>query len=104
MKTIALLAMTAAAGLAAISSTTPASARGGSQGGGLGESYLNDEVKNPRYIEPGGWADPTRYRIGNPYAGYEDRQLAAQGIYNEGSGYYPPHPRGRVFVQPYYAR
>ena len=102
MRTTTLLALTAAAGLAAVSSATPVSARGG--GADMGDSYLNQEVQNPRYIEPGGYADPTRYRISNPWAGYDDRQLAARGVYSEGSGYYPRHPRGRVFIQPYYAR
>lgn len=90
-----------AAGLAATLVALPASARNHSD---TGDSYLNDSVKNPRFIEPGAYADPRRYRISNPQAGYDDRQLASEGVYSEGSGYYPARPRGRVFIQPYYAR
>jgi hypothetical protein len=40
-----------------------AEARGGRGGGSdYGDSWINDEIKNPRYIEPYAWADPTRYR------------------------------------------
>lgn len=97
-----LFILVGAAGIAAsLTAVTPASAM---RGADTGDSYINDLQHRPELIEPGGYADPTRYRIGNPQAGYDDRQLARQGIYSEGSGYYPPRPRGRVFIQPYYAR
>ena len=54
----------AAAGLAAISlasSDTMAFGRGGG-GSDYGDSYLNDSVKNPRFIEPYADQDPARYR------------------------------------------
>lgn len=90
-----------AAGIAALSAA-PALAIGGKSDNGDG--YLNDEMRNPRFIEPGGWRDAARYRASNPRAGYEDRVLAEQGLYNDGSGPAGRPYRGRVFVQPYYAR
>lgn len=98
MKT-ALLAATALLALSAL----PASADRGKADNG--DSYLNDLQKRPDLIEPGRGQDPTRYRISNPQAGYEDRQLAREGYVNEGSGYRPQgYGRGRVSVQPYYGR
>lgn len=99
------LTICAALGLAACSaalSTAPALAFGGKSDNG--DAYLNDEMRNPRFIEPGGWRDAARYRASNPRAGYEDRVLAQQGLYNEGSGPAGRPYRGRVSVQPYYAR
>lgn len=90
-----------AAGLAA-AAVSPALAFGGKSDNG--DAYQNDEQRNPRFIEPGGWANPARYRASNPRAGYEDRVLAQQGLYNEGSGPVGRPYRGRVSVQPYYAR
>lgn len=95
------LTLCLAAGIAALS-TAPAIAFGGRSDNG--DAYQNDEQRNPRFIEPGGWADPARYRASNPRAGYEDRVLAEQGLYNEGSGPYGRPYRGRVLVQPYHAR
>lgn len=94
-----------AAGIAAFSAALPAApalAIGGKSDNGDG--YLNDEMRNPRFIEPGGWRDAARYRASNPRAGYEDRVLAEQGYDNEGSGPVGRPYRGRVLVQPYHAR
>ncbi len=76
------------------------------RGGGGGSRDLNDAyedilVKNPRFIQPYGYDDPARYRMGAPREGYVDRQMAARGYYTPGSGYYPAPPRGRVYVRPY---
>ena len=74
---------------------------GGGSGGRSGDTFVDDAQKNPRFIEPGAQNDPARYRIGAPYEGYVDRQMAARGYYDPGSGYAPPPRRGRVYVQPY---
>jgi hypothetical protein len=95
---IATLAATALLALSAV----PASADRGKSDNG--DSYLNDLQKRPDLIEPYAGQDPSRYRISNPQAGYEDRQLAREGYVNDGSGYRPPRARGRVSVQPYYSR
>jgi hypothetical protein len=78
--------------------------RGGGGGGRMGDTFIDDAQKNPRFIEPGAQNDPARYRIGAPYEGYVDRQMAARGYYHPGSGYAPVPPeyrRGRVYVNPY---
>ena len=81
--------------------------RGGGGGGRAGDTYIDDAQKNPRFIEPGAENDPARYRIGAPYEGRLDRQMAARGYYDPGSGYEPAPPeygRGRVYVRPYQGR
>jgi hypothetical protein len=80
-----------------------ASAQRGDRGGGrdLNDAYEDILVKNPRFIQPYGYDDPARYRVGAPREGYVDRQMAARGYYTPGSGYYPVPPRGRVYVRPY---
>ncbi len=83
------LAVSAAA-LAGLAFAGPAAARGGSSSSG--DSYLNDAVRNPRFIEPGGDYLPSRYRESHPQAGYDDRQA----IEAARQGY-----RGRVNVRPY---
>lgn len=94
-----------AVGLAASSG---ASAQFGGGGGGrdkMGDTYIDDIQKNPRFMEPGAQHDPARYRIGAPREGYIDREAASEGYYAPGSGYFPVAPRsGRVTVQPYYGR
>lgn len=90
-------------GLTALLATSGASAFS-SRGGGNGDSYVDDLQKRPELLEPYRYNDPSRYRIGNPRAGYEDRQLAREGYANEGSGYVSPGARGRVVVTPYHAR
>ncbi|MDB5512693.1 MAG: hypothetical protein JWR08_2176 [Enterovirga sp.] len=96
-------ALIGAAGLAAILSASGANAFS-TRGGGNGDSYIDDLQKRPELLEPYRYNDPSRYRIGNPRAGYEDRQIAREGYVNEGSGYDGPRTRGRVVVRPYYAR
>ena len=76
---------------AAIAATSPVLAGSGGRSS-AGDSYLNDEVRNPRLIEPYGYNDPSRYRASNPSAGYYDRQVSS------GRYYYP----ARVTVRPYY--
>lgn len=80
-----------AAGLTAAAAAS--SALAGSRGGGsdYGDSWVNDSVKNPRFIEPYADYDPSRYRAYHHREGYYDRQRAARGY----DGY------GRVQVQPY---
>jgi hypothetical protein len=97
-----------AAGALALATLMPDPAlaqRGGGGGGGgrMGDTYIDDAQKNPRFIEPGASNDPARYRIGAPYEGYVDRQMATRGYYDPGSGYYPApaYGRGRVYVRPY---
>ena len=93
--------LAAATLLAASALAFPAAAqRGGSDNG---DGFLNDLQRRPDLIEPGRQNDPSRYRISNPQAGYEDRQRAREGYMNDGS-YRSPYSRGRVSVQPYYAR
>ena len=104
--TIARLPFIIAAGALAASFalTSEASAQRGGQGGGkMGDTFIDDAQKNPRFIEPGADHDPARYRIGSPREGFYDRQAAREGYYTQGSGYYPyPYgQRGRVYVQPY---
>ena len=99
-------ALVAAAGMIAGVTLLPGSAfaqRGGGSGGGrdLNDSYEDVLVKNPRFIQPYGYNDPARYRIGAPGEGYVDRQMAARGYYTPGSGYDPAPRRGRVYVRPY---
>ena len=74
---------------------------GGGSGRDLNDAYEDVLLKNPRFIEPGGYNDPARYRIGAPREGYVDRQMAARGYYTPGSGYFPGQPRGRVYVRPH---
>jgi len=94
---ILMAAALAAAALAPVA----ASARSG-RGSDNGDSWLNDSVKNPRFAEPWGDNDPARYRVSHPQYGWDDRVLADQGLYNEGSGLPAPRAyRGRVTVQPY---
>lgn len=95
------LTLCLAAGIAALSSV-PALAFGGKSDNG--DAYQNDEQRNPRFIEPGGWANAARYRASNPRAGYEDRVLADRRLYDDGSDPYGRPHRGRVLVQPYGAR
>jgi hypothetical protein len=95
---IAYLLVGTALAAAALASPASAKSRGGSDNG---DSWINDSVRNPRFAQPGGDYDDARYRASHPHAGYEDRVLAAQGIYNEGSGLPRPSYRGRVVVQPY---
>jgi hypothetical protein len=101
----AILALAAGAlAVAAFTSDAALAQRGGGGGGGggrMGDTFIDDAQKNPRFIEPWAWNDPARYRIGAPYEGYTDRQMAARGYYTEGSGYSPGPRRGRVYVQPY---
>ena len=103
-----LATMAALASLAAVAAvpTAAQAQRGGGNGGGrIGDTYIDDAQKNPRFIEPGAQNDPARYRIGAPYEGYVDRKAAAEGYYHPGSGYYPVAPRrGRVVVEPYNGR
>ena len=80
----------ATAAIAGFALAGPAAARGG--GSSYGDSYLNDAVRNPRFIEPGGDDLPSRYRQSHPRAGYDDRQA----IEAARQGY-----RGRVQVRPY---
>ncbi|NNM73994.1 hypothetical protein [Enterovirga aerilata] len=75
-------------------------AQRGRGGDNFGDTYINDAQKNPRFIEPGAENDPARYRIGAPYEGWVDRQMAARGYYDPGSGYAPAPRRGRVYVHP----
>ena len=69
-------------------------ARGG-HGSEDGDSYDNDAQRNPRFIEPYAYLDPSRGTLQHPREGYYLRQrLAAE---REGSGSY----RGQVRVRPY---
>ena len=100
------MVLVAAAGMLAGSILIPGDASAQRGGGGGGSRDLNDAyedilVKNPRFIQPYGYDDPARYRMGAPREGYVDRQMAARGYYTPGSGYYPVPPRGRVYVRPY---
>lgn len=83
-----------AAGAVAVAITLSplaAEARGGRGGGSdYGDSWINDEIKNPRYIEPYAWADPTRYRAYHHTEGYDDRIRAEY-----------ERRRGRVEVAPF---
>ena len=84
----------AAAGLAVMSiSASDAMARGRGGGSDYGDSYLNDSVKNPRFIEPYADQDPARYRAYHHREGYYIRQRAARGYDDRGYG--------RVEVQPF---
>jgi len=65
--------------------------RGG--GSDYGDSYVNDSVKNPRFIEPYSDYDPARYRVYHHREGYYDRQRAARGYDDRGYG--------RVEVRPF---
>jgi hypothetical protein len=89
-----------AAGLAvaaAASSDALAGGFGGGDGGGggsdYGDSWLNDSVKNPRFIEPYADQDPARYRAYHHREGYYIRQRAARGYDDRGYG--------RVEVEPF---
>lgn len=57
----------------------------GGRGSQMGDSWLNDAQKNPRFIEPGADNDPARYRASHPREGWYDRQRA----------YRAPHPSER---------
>lgn len=60
-----------------------------------GDSYENDAQKNPRFIEPYAYLDPSRGTLQHPREGYYLRQqLAAE---RDGYGSY----RGQVRVRPY---
>jgi len=87
----------AAAGLAVMSiasSNAMAGGRGGGGGGSdYGDSWVNDSVKNPRFIEPYADQDPARYRAYHHREGYYVRQRAARGYDDRGYG--------RVEVQPF---
>ena len=96
-----LLATGACVGLGFLGDAAMAQRGGGGGGGRMGDTFIDDAVKNPRFIEPYADHDPARYRIGAPREGYNDRQAAARGYYIAGSGYYPAPPWGRVYVQPY---
>lgn len=87
----AALAAALVAGLAGL-----AEARGG-RGSDMGDSYLGDAQKNPRFIQPGGDYAYGRNRISHPSEGYYDRIWAQQGYAYPGQ--YPY--RGRVVVRPY---
>ena len=93
------LILAAGALAAALAASSAADARPSD----MGDSYINDLQHNPRLIEPYQGQDSRRYRIGNPYAGYDDRQLARRG-YDDADRGYSSMPRGRVTVEPYYAR
>lgn len=82
--------LSATALLAAGLASGSALARSGG-GSSYGDSWVNDSVRNPRFIEPGGDADPARYRAYHYREGYHDRQSAA--------GYGPY--RGQVRVRTY---
>lgn len=70
-----------------------AAARGGHSD--AGDSYDNDAQRNPRFIEPYAYLDPSRGTLQHPREGYYLRQrLAAE---RDGSGNY----RGQVRVRPY---
>jgi hypothetical protein len=87
-------ALIAAAGLAAIAATSSQALAFGRGGGSdYGDSYVNDSVKNPRFIEPYSDYDPARYRVYHHREGYYDRQRAARG--------YDDHGYGRVQVRPF---
>lgn len=57
----------------------------GGRGSQMGDSWLNDAQKNPRFIEPGADNHPSRYRASHPREGWYDRQRASQ------YGYGRPH-------------
>ena len=101
-----IIAAGALAAAFALPSDASAQRGGRSSGGKMGDTFIDDAQKNPRFIEPYADHDPARYRIGAPREGYYDRQAARDGYYTQGSGYYPyPYrQRGRVYVQPYYGR
>jgi hypothetical protein len=84
-----LTALSAAAGLLAAVVAAPAEARRGGSSD-YQDSLVNDTVRNPRLIEPGG--EETRYRAYYGGAGYDDRVRAEQG--------YPHTSRGRIRVRP----
>jgi hypothetical protein len=66
-----------AAGLSiAAASDAQAFGRGGGSSQ-MGDSWLNDMQKNPRFIEPYADRDPARYRASHPREGWYDRQRAA---------------------------
>lgn len=99
-----LLIAAGALAVATFASDAAFAQRGG--GGRIGDTFIDDAQKNPRFIEPFADNNPARYRIGAPNEGYVDRQMAARGYYNPGSGYYPvpEYGRGRVYVSPYGGR
>lgn len=79
-----------------VASASTASARsGGGRGSSDGESLERQQQYNPIFIQPYGYADPARYRLGHPIEGY----YARQAIEDEENGY-----RGNVRVRPYYRR
>lgn len=71
------LLLACAASAALLAAAVPSSARDLGIGSG-GDAYLNDMVRNPRFIEP--YADqlPSRYRAYDPRAGWDDRHAAAR--------------------------
>lgn len=104
-----LIAAGVLAAAATMSDAALAQRGGGSGGGRIGDTFIDDAQKNPRFIEPWAQNDPARYRIGAPNEGYVDRQAAARGYYHPGSGYDPYYSgpgygRGRVYVSPYGGR
>jgi hypothetical protein len=78
--------VTVAVGLVAAAGSAHAFGFGGS-GSQMGDSWLNDQQKNPRFIEPGAQYDPSRYRASNPYEGWKDRQRAYRGDARAPYGY-----------------
>ena len=101
---LAFILAASAALAAGVAAPTGASAQFGGSGGRdkMGDTFIDDAQKNPRFIEPGAENDPARYRIGAPREGRVDRQAAREGYYAYGSGYAPRDPRyGRVTVEPY---
>lgn len=87
-KTIVTASATALLALGLASGTALARSGGGSS---YGDSWVNDSVRNPRFIEPYADNDPARYRAYHHREGYYDREAAA--------GYGPY--RGRIRVRPY---
>lgn len=78
--------LTAGAAFAAVLAATGAAQAQRGGGSQDGDSYINDQMRNPRLIEP--YADQQRYRAYYGNEGYYDRQRA--------SGY-----RGQIRVRPY---
>lgn len=86
----------AAAGLAVMSAASSQAFAFGRGGGGsdYGDSYVNDSVKNPRFIEPYSDQDPARYRAYHHREGYYIRQRAARGYDDRGYGGVEVQPFG----------
>lgn len=75
MRKARYLGLACALGFIFLASGAEAFGRGG-MGSRMGDSWLNDMQKNPRFIEPGADNDPSRYRASHPQEGWYDRQRA----------------------------